>query len=132
MERKEFVLSTEKLQGMLGLKGGFGRWVTRLVMKALEIDKVNATQAKFAQDNAPDFSKHVLEYIGIRYEIPEGEMDRIPSDGGFITVSNHHFGSIDGLILCDSILRKRTDYKLLTTFSSYSNLITHCRININF
>ena len=116
MERKEFVLSTEKLQGMLGLKGGFGRWVTRLVMKALEIDKVNATQAKFAQDNAPDFSKHVLEYIGIRYEIPEGEMDRIPSDGGFITVSNHHFGSIDGLILCDSILRKRTDYKLLTTF----------------
>ena len=41
MERKEFVLSTEKLQGMLGLKGGFGRWVTRLVMKALEIDKVN-------------------------------------------------------------------------------------------
>ena len=35
---------------------------------------------------------------------------------GFITVSNHHFGSIDGLILCDTVVRKRKDYKLLTTF----------------
>ena len=116
MKENEPVLSAEKLQGMLGLKGGFGKWVTRLVMKVLEIDKVNSTQAKFAQDNAPDFSKHVLEEIGVQYEIPEGEMDRIPAEGGFITVSNHHFGSIDGLILCDSILRKRADYKLLTTF----------------
>ena len=116
MKENEPVLSAEKLQGMLGLKGWFGRGVTRLVMKVLEIDKVNTTQAKFAQDNAPDFSKHVLEEIGVQYEIPEGEMDRIPAEGGFITVSNHHFGSIDGLILCDTILRKRPDYKLLTTF----------------
>ena len=116
MKENEPVLSAEKLQGMLGLKGWFGRGVTRLVMKVLEIDKVNTTQAKFAQDNAPDFSKHVLEEIGVQYEIPEGEMDRIPAEGGFITVSNHHFGSIDGLILCDTILRKRADYKLLTTF----------------
>lgn len=116
MKDNEPVLSADKLQGMLGLKGWFGKGVTRLVMKVLEIDKVNATQAKFSEDNAPDFSKHVLEDIGVRYEIPEGDMDRIPAEGGFITVSNHHFGSLDGLILCDTVLRKRPDYKLLTTF----------------
>ena len=116
MKGNEQVLSSEKLQGMLGLKGVLGRWITRLVMKILEIDKVNATQAKFAQDNAPDFSKHVLEEIGISYELPEEDLNKIPSEGGFITISNHHFGSIDGLILCDTVLRKRADYKLLTTF----------------
>lgn len=116
MKDNEPVLSADKLQGMLGLKGWFGKGVTRLVMKVLEIDKVNATQAKFSEDNAPDFSKHVLEDIGVRYEIPEGDLDRIPAEGGFITVSNHHFGSLDGLILCDTVLRKRPDYKLLTTF----------------
>ena len=116
MKRIEAVLSQEKLQGMLGLKGKLGAGVTRLVMKVLEIDKCNATQAKYPDDNASDFSKHVLADVGVRYELPEGQLDRIPAEGGFITVSNHHFGSIDGLILCDTVGRKRKDYKLLTTF----------------
>ena len=116
MNENEQVLSVERMQGMLGLKGGFGRAVSRLIMKVLEIDKVNKTQAKYANDNAPDFARHVMEEIGVRYEIPEGELDRIPAEGGFITISNHHFGSLDGLILIDSILRKRADYKLMTTF----------------
>lgn len=116
MKRIEAVMSQEKLQGMLGLKGKLGAGITRLVMKVLEIDKCNSTQAKYADDNASDFSKHVLEEVGVRYELPEGQLDRIPAEGGFITVSNHHFGSIDGLILCDTVLRKRKDYKLLTTF----------------
>ena len=116
METIENVLSAAKLQEMLGLKGWFGRWVARRVIKLLEIDKVNKTQAKFADDNAPDFAKHVLEEVGVRYEIPASQLDRIPAEGGFITVSNHHFGSIDGLILCDTVGRRRSDYKLLTTF----------------
>lgn len=116
MDKNESVLGAEKLQGMLGLKGGFGKWVTRLVMKVLEIDKVNATQAKFADDDAPDFAAHVLKDVGVRYELPASQLECIPQEGGFITVSNHHFGSIDGLILCDAIGRRRSDYKLLTTF----------------
>ena len=116
METNEPVLGAEKLQNMLGLKGFFGKCVTRLVMKVLEIDKVNSTQAIYASDDAPDFAKHVLEHIGCRYVLPQEQLSRIPAEGGFITVSNHHFGSIDGLILCDAVGRRRKDYKLLTTF----------------
>ena len=116
MKRIEAVMSQEKLQGMLGLKGKLGAGLTRLVMKILEIDKCNSYQARHPEDNAPDFAKHILEDVGVRYELPEGQLDRIPAEGGFITVSNHHFGSIDGLILCDTVVRKRKDYKLLTTF----------------
>lgn len=116
MELQEQVLSPEKLQGMLGVKGALGRQLSKLLVKVLEIDKVNTTQAKFAQDNAPDFAAHVLQEVGVRYSLPEGHLDRIPAEGGFITVSNHHFGSLDGLILCDTVYRKRPDYKILTTF----------------
>ena len=63
-----------------------------------------------------DYAKAVMEDIGITYDLPPEQMDRIPAEGGFITVSNHHFGSVDGLILCDTVGRKRPDYKLLTTF----------------
>lgn len=116
MKESDAILGPEKLQGMLGLKGAFGRMVTRWVMKILEIDKVNETRFKYAGENAQDFARDILKDVGVSYEIPQGQMERIPASGGFITVSNHHFGSIDGLILCDAIGRLRPDYKLLTTF----------------
>ena len=116
MDTTKQMLSREDMQRMLGLKGGFGKAVAALVIKVLEIDKVNFSQAKFAHILGPDFAHAILEDQGVTYDIPEGQLDRIPAEGGFITVSNHHFGSIDGLILSDTVGRKRKDYKILTTF----------------
>lgn len=116
MDTTKQVLSKEDMQRMLGLKGGFGKAVAGLVIKVLEIDKVNRYQAKRANLMGPDFAHAILEDQDITYDIPEGQLDRIPAEGGFITVSNHHFGSIDGLILSDTVGRRRKDYKILTTF----------------
>lgn len=116
MNNNKEVLSAADLQRMLGMKGWFGRAVSSLAIKVLEIDKVNRTQAKYAQYQGPDFSDKILEEVGCTYELQEGALDHIPAEGGFITVSNHHFGSIDGMILSATVGRKRPDYKLLTTF----------------
>jgi putative hemolysin len=116
MDTTKQMLSKEDMQRMLGLKGGFGKAVAGLVIKVLEIDKVNSTQAKYAHIMGPDFAHAILEDQGVTYDIPEGQLDHIPAEGGFITVSNHHFGSIDGLILSDTVSRRRKDYKILTTF----------------
>mgnify|MGYP002624323093 FL=1 len=116
MKASKDILSREDLQRMLGLKGGFGKAVAGLVSKVLEIDKVNYYHAKHDDVMGPDFARGVLEDLGISYHIPEGQLDRIPAEGGFITVSNHHFGSVDGLIMSDSVGRRRSDFKMLTTF----------------
>lgn len=116
MNNRKEVLSAADMQRMLGMKGWFGSAVSKLAIKLLEIDKVNRTQAKYAQFQGPDFSDKILEEVGCTYELQEGALDRIPGQGGFITVSNHHFGSIDGMILSATVGRKRPDYKLLTTF----------------
>lgn len=110
------VLSTRQLQESLGIKGPFGRWLADVIIKAIEMDKVNRTQAMFPDDDGPDFSDHVLQTVGASYEISPEELQNIPLEGGFITVSNHHFGSIDGLILEASVGRIRRDYRILTTF----------------
>ena len=116
-EIKPYVLDEAMMQQFLGLKGRFGKWVAGRVIKMLDIDKANATHKLCMQHrNAPDYSRAVLKEVGVRYELPQEQLDRIPAEGGFITVSNHHFGSLDGLILCDTVGRKRKDYKLLTTF----------------
>ena len=126
MKKDKEVLSKEDLQRMLGLKGFLGKAVTGLVYKVLEVDKVNEYQARHAHAMGPDFAREELKEIGISYHVPEGQLDRIPAEGGFITVSNHHFGSVDGLILCDTVGRRRKDYKMLTTFllSLIPNLTT--------
>ena len=114
--RKTTILERDELQKMLGLKGFFGRMAARLVYKLLEFDEVNRIHSKFCESEGPAFSAHVLEEVGVKFEIPAEQLDRIPGEGGFITVSNHHYGSIDGMILSEVIGSRRPDYKILTTF----------------
>lgn len=116
MAKQKDILSAEDLQRMLGVKGWFGKCLSGLIIKVLEIDKVNTTYAKYADLMGPDFAHAILQDVGVTYDVPEEDLDRIPAEGGFITISNHHFGSIDGLILCDTVGRRREDYKILTTF----------------
>lgn len=116
MEYKKGILSVEELQQMLGIKGFLGKALAKLIFKVVEIDKANAIQTKFYTESGPDFCEKSLEDLEVTYSFPEGQLDRIPAEGGFITVSNHHFGAIDGLILSTTVGRKRPDYKLLTTF----------------
>lgn len=116
MKENEAVLGPEKLRDMLGLKGALGKLTASIIIKVLEIDKVNKTRPKFAGESAPDFSRDVIKEIGTGYEVPEEQLARIPAEGAFITVSNHPVGSIDGLILCDLVGHRRADYKIMTTY----------------
>lgn len=116
MKEDEAVLGPEKLRDMLGLKGAFGKLVANVVIKAVEIDKVNEMRPKFAGECAPDFARDVIKEVGVHYEVPEEQLAHIPAEGAFITVSNHPIGSVDGLILCDMLGHRRPDYKLMTTY----------------
>ena len=116
MEKQKYVVSETDLQNALKLKGGFGRFTTRRIHHFLEIDKINTMHEKLMANDGPAFSEAVLKEIGVTYEILPEQLKRIPEEGGFITVSNHHFGSIDGLILSSVVGGKRADYRILTTF----------------
>lgn len=116
MEEKVVVVSEEQLQKTLGLKGKMGQWVARRVMHLLEIDRVNDIQSRYAALKGPAFADKVLEEVGVKYHLPEKDLENLPAEGGFITISNHHFGSIDGLILTSVVGSRRPDYKILTTF----------------
>ena len=109
-------LGPEGLQKAMHMKGFLGRWISRAAYRLLELDKPNRIQAEFSDLQGAAFSSRVLEEIGVSYEIPPEQLERIPKEGGFITVSNHHYGSIDGMILSAVIGGRRPDYKILTTF----------------
>lgn len=115
-DAKTPILGPDGLQKALGMKGFLGRAVSRAAYRLLELEKPNRIQAEFSDLQGAAFSARVLEEVGVSYEIPPEQLERIPKEGGFITVSNHHYGSIDGMILSAVVGSRRPDYKILTTF----------------
>ena len=86
------------------------------LMNVLSIDKVNAFYNKHEHLDAIGFIDGLFEEIGVRFEFNESELKNLPKDGAFITISNHPFGGIEGLMLLKILLSRRSDSKLMTNF----------------
>jgi len=72
----------------------------------LELGKINRIYSQYNNTFGPDFSENILKAVGVSYDIPEEQLRYIPAEGGFITVSNHHYGSIDGMIAPEDVINK--------------------------
>ena len=119
------LLDHKTMQDALGVKGLSGKVLTRLLFGVLGMRKANRIHASKARPDGPAFSEEVLEDLGVSFEIPEEQLAHIPAEGGFITVSNHHFGAIDGMILNSVVGSRRSDYKILTTY--FLSMVAHLK-----
>lgn len=84
------------------------------VMHWIGLDEVNAIHSRWAYDTGAAFARHLVEdefKFTLRVDNEE-VLDRFP-EGPFITVSNHPFGGMDGIILIDLVGRHRPDYKVM-------------------
>ena len=88
-----------------------------LLMRLLSVDKVNDLYDRNCCYNGPSFAHAVLEDLEIHYEMENYEaLDEI-SDGPFITISNHPYGHLDGVMLVDIFAHTRSDYKVMANKS---------------
>ncbi|MCU0376738.1 MAG: 1-acyl-sn-glycerol-3-phosphate acyltransferase [Bacteroidales bacterium] len=94
-------------------RGKIGHRRAAFLMKILTIDRLNRVYDKSSHHTGTDFSGRFLSDIGIKYIV--GNADRLNQlpEGAFITVSNHPYGGIDGLMLIDLIARMRPDFRVM-------------------
>ena len=109
-------MTTRDFADLLGLRGVWGRCASFCLMRILGLHRLNEIHRKVDGKKGPAFSEGALRELNITLDIPEEQLNLIPQTGGFITVSNHHFGAIDGLILSQVFGSRRPDYKILTNF----------------
>lgn len=111
-QRKLSVLDAEDLQGLikpLARRPKLARWL----VKFLGLDKVNKLHADNTSHPGPEFVRGCLHDLDITVRIDNGDiLERLP-EGAFVTVSNHHFGALDGIILVDLIAAERPRYKVM-------------------
>ena len=115
MQEKANIINKSDIQSAIGMKGPLGKLLASVVFRLMELDKVNETYKKYHMYEGPEFSQKILEDLNITWDLPEEDLKNLP-DGPFITVSNHAFGGVDGLMISHIIGSRKPDYKILTNF----------------
>lgn len=95
----------------------FGRaGLAKLLVQATQVKRINRFYDLHNEDNAEEFIDAVIKRLNLKYEIREDDLKRIPLTGPFITVSNHPFGGIDGILLIKILSNIRPDYKIMASY----------------
>ena len=81
----------------------------------LAIDKVNYVHAKYSDTTGVEFAGRLVnEEYNWKLRVDNYDiLERFKDGGAFITVSNHPFGSYDGIILLHLVGSVRSDYKVM-------------------
>ncbi len=110
------VVITEDLKKALGLKGFFGNCAAGLGYGFLGLGKINRLFDGAADYQGREFADHLLENMNITIDVAPEQLENIPKEGGFVVVSNHPFGGIEGVMLLSVIAKVRPDFKIMANF----------------
>ncbi len=126
------VVTNKDLKQALGKKGFFGTCVAGLGYAFLRLGKINRLFDSAADWQGPAFADHLLENMGITIDVSPEQLENIPKEGGFVLVSNHPFGGIEGVMLLSAITKVRPDFKLMANFIlSYIPNLKECFFSVN-
>lgn len=110
------VLNFDDIRTMVPALANHRKLVER-VMHALWIDRVNQVHGRYCDTPGAEFShKLVEEEFKIKLRVDNEEVLAGFPTGSFITVSNHPFGGMDGIILIHLVSKYRPDYKVMVNF----------------
>jgi len=126
------VVTHSDLKKALGLKGFFGTCVAGLAYAYLRLGKINRLFDGAADYQGREFADHLLENMNITIDVSPEQLENIPKEGGFIMVSNHPFGGIEGVMLLSAIAKVRPDFKLMANFIlSHIPNLKECFFSVN-
>lgn len=108
------LLSIEELAELSPLfRGSVGTLFAQFAMWLCGVGKVNRLYDSIYHLKGPEAAGGALQYMGCDYLV--GNPERLSSlpEGPFITISNHPYGGLDGVIMLDMIGRQRPKLKIM-------------------
>lgn len=112
--QKRVVVDIEELEKISPVfRGKLGNKFAKLFIKVFAMDKVNQVYCNSCDLTGPAFAKSLLEDLGVKYQVSNYDKLLNLPEGAFITVSNHPYGGIDGIMLIDLIAGIRSDYMIM-------------------
>jgi putative hemolysin len=94
-------------------KGEKGHRLAEYVMRLLAFDRINQVYDNSGAYTGAEFTSRLLDDLGVNYVVGNAERLKLLPEGPFITVSNHPYGGLDGIMSIDLIARIRPDYRFM-------------------
>jgi putative hemolysin len=110
------LINTEDLLEAARLNGFAGESAAKVLMLLSRFKRINKLYDQNSHKTGSEFIDSMIEQLRIKFELFEDELNNIPAEGPFITISNHPFGGIDGMLLIKLISARRPDYKVVPNF----------------
>ncbi len=110
------LIKKEELQGFTSNVPFFSESLCDVLMSVLKLNRINEVYSNSYTNDPLVFIESVFFELKIKISFNQEELENIPLEGAFITVSNHPYGGIDGLILLYLLLKKRPDFKVMANF----------------
>ncbi|MCG3734220.1 lysophospholipid acyltransferase family protein [Vibrio cincinnatiensis] len=90
-----------------GLAEHFAEWATGLS----KLDEFYAQRPALC--TTEQFLRFTLDVLGIDYQVRKGALSHLPETGATVVVANHPLGCVEGIILAELLLARRSDVKIL-------------------
>jgi putative hemolysin len=94
-------------------RGKGGQKLAKFFMRLMALDKINDLCDRSSHCTGADFASSMLEDLGVDYMVGNSERLKQLPERAFITISNHPYGGVDGIILIDLFGHLRPDYKFM-------------------
>lgn len=113
--RPEVLTSDEIIEMVPKFKGH--EKLVKWLMHAFKLDEVNYVHGYLSVKEGPAFVKDLVEKdLKIKVRVDnEQQLDHLP-EGAFITVSNHPYGALDGILLIYLITQRRPNFKVMVNW----------------
>ena len=113
-------------------RGKAGRTLAEGLRGLLGIRTLSDLYDEICGSEGADFARRLLQRLNVRYRI--GHPDRLAQlpEGPFVTVSNHPYGGLDGVMLIDLMGHLRDDFKVMANeFLTVVKALTPSLIVVN-
>jgi putative hemolysin len=90
-----------------------GTIIAGTLSRIFKYNKLNKVYSEVYDKDPIVLVNSLIEQLDLNFDIPEEDLKNIPSEGSFITVSNHPYRGIDSVILFKIIYEKRKDFKIM-------------------
>jgi len=126
VDSKDFESLSPVFRGKNGLK------YAQKAMRLFAIDKINALYKRSCHLTGADFAASLLKDLGVEYRVGNARRLQNLPEGAFITISNHPYGGIDGIMLIDLMAHIRPDYKLMVnSILSLVGAMNDCFVSVH-
>jgi putative hemolysin len=114
---KEKLISKEEIRSLHPLlRGRFGKGLLKMVFSVTGMNKINGVYDGSKHQTGVGFVTDLLDRQGITRIVENYDVLDLFQNQAFITVSNHPFGHIDGIIVISVVAAKRKDFKMMVNW----------------